>query len=148
VLAPHRCMGHFIRFIHNRDLAAESISYAYTRQLFIFSAPPGFLQDLSSRLKDVLRLPNHSTLALASDVKGLHASLPGEYGLHVRTSRRNTRSRLLLEPEYSGIRALLVRLRRNKWFYWNIPDAQAEEHAVMTAGSDITLFHMVCSYFF
>ena len=133
-------MGHFIRFIHNRDLAAESISYAYTRQMFILSARAGHLQGLSEKLCGLFRLPNHSTIAVAGNIKALHVSLPGEYGLEVRTTKRNNRTRLLSTDEYTHIHKLLDQLRKKKFFFWKIPDAQNGNHVVMIAGTDIFLF--------
>ena len=138
-------MGHFVRFIHNRDLAAESISYAYTRQMFILSAPPGHLQGLSARLDGLFKVPNHSSIAIANEIKALHASLPGEYGLQVCASKRNNRMRLLSRDEYSCIKSILDKLREKNWFKWNMPNAEQAAHVIMTAGTMINyvIIHVI-----
>lgn len=62
-------MGHFIRFIHNRDLAAENILTAYVRQRLILASPPGVVTRLFKRLQDNgFRLPERTMLTLANEV--------------------------------------------------------------------------------
>lgn len=56
-------MGHYIRFIHNRDLAAENIVTACVRTRFIMSAPPEAIMGLRGRLAALgIRLPPNSIL--------------------------------------------------------------------------------------
>lgn len=73
----HRCMGHLIRFVHNRDLAVENIVTAFTRQQFVCSSPPGVLERLSARLQDVGCLPKNSMIRLSNELVSLKGSLTG-----------------------------------------------------------------------
>lgn len=87
----HRAMGHFIRFINNRDLAAENIMTAYARQRVILDSAPGTIGALNARLHDLhLDLPKRSALVLAADLKKSFGSVAGEFTVTVTPSRRNS----------------------------------------------------------
>lgn len=89
-----RCMGYYIRFIHNRDLAAENIMTAYARQRLILDAPPGVLRSLLRRLhRDNVQvaLPSRSALSLVDQVLAIKGTLPGEFGCQIKRTRRNSR---------------------------------------------------------
>jgi len=79
-------MGWLIRFIHNRDLAAEGIMTAYVRHRVVLSVLPGTLESLGIRLKEAgLSLPVRSILSLASEVS-------------TNLSKRLSRSHITLHP--------------------------------------------------
>jgi hypothetical protein len=104
-----RCMGYFIRHIHNRDLAAENIMTAYVRMRVLLAAAPGSIQSLTTRLKDAgLAPPNsqRSFLRLASEHVRLRGSVPGEFGVHVRVSRRYARSTVHGPPVKETLKSL------------------------------------------
>ena len=83
-----RCMGHFIRFIHNRDLAGENIMTAYVRHRLVMSAPPGVVAGLVSRLQAMkLDLPKRSMLLL--ERTRARRNLAGMYTVQLQPSRRN-----------------------------------------------------------
>jgi hypothetical protein len=68
-LTYFRCMGYFIRFIHNRDLAAESIMKAYVRTRIVLASPAGYIEKFLRRLKARgVSLPKNSMLKLANEV--------------------------------------------------------------------------------
>ena len=68
-------MGHYIRFINNRDLAVENIMTAYVRTRLVLGSPAGYIGDLLRRLdKSGITLPQHSMLKLAQEVS--HPCLP------------------------------------------------------------------------
>ena len=85
-------MGYFIRFIHNRDLAAENIMTAYSRFRVILDSPPAFVFNLLKRLRQQGHsMPARSMLTTADELRAMRGQLPGEYGLDLRPSRRNSR---------------------------------------------------------
>jgi hypothetical protein len=87
-----RCMGYFIRFIHNRDLAGENILTAYVRHRVVMGAPAGAVHDLVGRLNRAgFPLPTTSLLLCASQLMRLQTSEPGRYTVAARPSRRNAR---------------------------------------------------------
>ena len=62
-------MGTFIRFIHNRDLAAENIVTAYVRIRILQASPPGVVSSLFQRLQDNgFQLPERTILSTATEV--------------------------------------------------------------------------------
>ena len=66
-----RTMGYFIRFIHNRDLAAENIVTAYTRFRYLLHAASaaGRIESLHAKIsKTGLELPRRSMLQQATKV--------------------------------------------------------------------------------
>lgn len=85
-----RCMGWLIRFIHNRDLAAENIVTAYTRQRFVLSAPQEALQSLHTKMEQAgLTLPARSLLNSTKKVLLQKGALAGEFAVDVsRNSRK------------------------------------------------------------
>lgn len=88
-----RCMGWLIRFIHNRDLAAENIITAYTRQCVLLSFPPHFLAELHCKLEETdVKLPARSLLKMIADYH-LHIDgvRPGSYNQRIKPSRRNSK---------------------------------------------------------
>lgn len=85
-------MGYFIRFIHCRDLAAENITTSYTRFRLLLDSAPGSVAKLLARLTDAgFTLPARSMLRSASDVLLSRGQLPGEFGVAIAPSRRNSR---------------------------------------------------------
>lgn len=65
-------MGYLIRFIHNRDLAAENIVTASIRTKFLLQAPSEALNGLRQRLENAnIRLHPNSMLHTASQVGAL-----------------------------------------------------------------------------
>lgn len=84
-------MGYFIRFIHNRDLAAENLARAVVRTRFLLDSPPGALQGILTRLSAAgLPLPSLSLLTLAADIRAVRGALPGEGKVEFLPSRRNS----------------------------------------------------------
>ena len=62
-------MGYLIRFIHNRDLAAENIVTAYIRSQFLLQAPAQAITGLRQRFESAnMRLNPNSMLHTASEV--------------------------------------------------------------------------------
>lgn len=64
-------MGHFIRHIHNRDLASENIMTAYVRLQVMMASAPGSIKALLARLKDAgldLGADRRSHITLATEV--------------------------------------------------------------------------------
>jgi hypothetical protein len=107
-------MGHYIRFIHNRDLAAENIMTACVRNSFLLSAPEGTLGKLYEKMTRLrLPVPENSALVTADQRKAVHSSLPGEYGLQVKLTQRNHRARTLPVPVRNGIKRALFPVRRS-----------------------------------
>ena len=85
-------MGVIIRYIHNRDLAAENIMTAIVRQRLVLDLAPGAVCGLLERLQNLgVPLPYRSSLSLAGEVARLRGSVPGAYALELRESRRNSR---------------------------------------------------------
>lgn len=87
-------MGHFIRHIHNRDLAAENIATAYLRLRVLLSCPPGAISELQMRQVDAgIHMPprQNSLLRLATQHVHFRGSVAGEYGVSVKLNRRSGR---------------------------------------------------------
>jgi hypothetical protein len=85
-----RCMGYFIRFIHNRDLAAENIMTAYCRSRFILDAYPGAVFSLLAKVKALgLQLPKRSTITSAAEILKIRGDLPGDFKVSVKPTKRN-----------------------------------------------------------
>jgi hypothetical protein len=71
-------MGRLIRFIHNRDLAAENIVTAYVRQRFLLAAPAGAVDSAIARFKACgLAIAPHSCMQLAHEVMKLRGAAAG-----------------------------------------------------------------------
>lgn len=86
-----RCMGYFIRFVHNKDLAAENIMTAYVRLRVILASAPGSILTIKQRLLDAgFALPSQSLLFEAADFEDILSTIPGTYQVAYRESRRNT----------------------------------------------------------
>jgi hypothetical protein len=82
-------MGWLIRFIHNRDLAAENIVTAYMRQRFVLAAPAEALDSLQRKLdKAGMVLPVRSLLNNATRVVQQRGSLAGAYEVDVPRNER------------------------------------------------------------
>ena len=83
-------MGYYIRFIHNRDLAAENIARAAVRSRFVLDAPPGAIAELLHTLgRAEYSLPSSSILAVCQDIKNDRGELPGAYTAELKRTRRN-----------------------------------------------------------
>ena len=98
-------MGYFIRFIHNRDLACENIMTSYCRFRLVLDSAPGAVTDILDRVEGAnLRLSAHSFLKTAGELRRLRGQLPGEFGVDLKVSRRNSR-----EFNYDDLPPSLVR---------------------------------------
>jgi hypothetical protein len=72
-----RCMGFYIRFIKNRDLAIENIVSAYSRATLVIGAPPGIVQSAYLRQRALgMSNQNQSLLQVANEVQVSHQYLP------------------------------------------------------------------------
>ncbi len=66
---------------------------SYSRLRLILDSHPGAIYSLNTRITQAgLSLPDRSMVVLASEVKELRGSLPGEYAVAFRPSRRNQRT--------------------------------------------------------
>ena len=102
-------MGHYIRFIHNRDLAGENIVTACVRSRMILSSPAGVIDSLLRRLKAMgFTLPAKSILSQADHVQSMRGDIPGAYASRLQNTRRNTRA----GPTPPPVEADLARLLR------------------------------------
>ena len=134
-----RSMGHFIRFINNRDLAVENIMTAYVRWCMVRDCEPGYASSLAERLRESgCPLPKRSILRVSSEAALLVEAVPGVYGVHTTPSRRNSRSCVWVEcardrsAVESRIRSdveSILRRTRNEY----IPD-YTEPYLKLTAG--------------
>jgi hypothetical protein len=107
-------MGYFIRFIHNRDLAAENIMTAYCRSSLIRDSHPGAVQALLAKLKRAgYSLPKRSMLTLAGELIRLRGDLPGEFGMSLTKSRRHRKLIRASPVLLRDVKALLRRGRSN-----------------------------------
>jgi hypothetical protein len=87
-----RAMGHYIRFINNRDLAGENIVTACVRSRLILGSPAGVISSLLARMSELdVALPKRSTLALAGDITAARGETPGAFACEVKRTRRNSR---------------------------------------------------------
>ncbi len=106
-------MGHFIRFIHNRDLAGENIMTAYVRHRLVLGTPPGVVASLVSRLKSMdLDLPKRSMLLLER-TRG-RRNLAGMYTVHLQPSRRNMKP--ILGDDKRAVLTQAITVLRNAGF--------------------------------
>lgn len=132
-------MGYLIRFINNRDLAPENIMTAAVRTRLILDSPPGTISSLFKRLKAMdCPIPARSVIGLADELTRLRGRIPGEYALHLKPSRRN--SRLCDQvtdgaPEFKAAVKLLQSLGYPRAYR---PNADGAMH-VMIAGMFISL---------
>ena len=107
-------MGYFIRFIHNRDLAAENIMTAYCRSSLIRDCYPGAVQALLAKLKRAgYALPKRSMLTLAGELILLRGDLPGEFGMSLTKSRRHGKLIRASPGLLRDVKSLLRRGRAN-----------------------------------
>ena len=84
-----RCMGYIIRFIHNRDLAAENIMTAYCRLRLVLDSPPRSISNIMEKFSRIeARLPYDSMLSISRETTRIRAGLPGEYSYSIQASRR------------------------------------------------------------
>ena len=96
-----RCMGYFIRHIHNRDLAAENIATAYLRLRVLLSCAPSSIAELQRRVIDAgLGMPPHqnSLLRVASQHVQIRGDVVGEFGVSLKLHRRYGREREKTHP--------------------------------------------------
>jgi hypothetical protein len=88
-----RMMGYIIRFIHNRDLAAENIMTAYCRLRLVLDSPPRAVTNLMDKLKSQTHvLPYNSMLSIANEIARIRQGQPGVYSYYSNATRRNSRS--------------------------------------------------------
>jgi hypothetical protein len=70
-----RTVGHFIRFVHNRDLAVENIVTAYVRHRVVLDNVPGAASDFRERtFAEGLLLPVRSLLESATDISVIYSN--------------------------------------------------------------------------
>ena len=141
-------MGHYIRFIKNRDLAAENIMTTAVRvRLAILGSPPGCISSLIHRLREIsIPLPQRSSIALADEVKTLRGDLPGEFSMQLRSSRRNTMSFVISDTSAlpTGVGNLLRSLHHPHTYR---PDTSAS-HKSMIAGTNTSTLCTSCRHVF
>jgi hypothetical protein len=107
----YRCMGHFIRFIHNRDLAAENIMTAYCRSSLIRDCFPGTVKSLLEKIvRSGYHLPKRSMLTSADELIRLRGDVPGEFGMTLSTARRNIKIITAGQPLIRAVRRHLQRV--------------------------------------
>ncbi len=113
-----RCMGYIIRFIHNRDLAAENIMTAYCRLRLVLDSPPHSVSNIMDKLSGLeASLPYDSMLSISRETAKIRAGLPGEYSYSVQATRRCCvrRAYTVVPTEYKCItvcvKKLLVHLK-------------------------------------
>ena len=95
IILTYRAMGYFIRFIHNRDLAAENIMTAYCRFRLVLDSCPGSIFSVTARLKEAgIKLPQNSMLKLAT---GDLLDKPGAFNATYKPSRRNSKNPFVSE---------------------------------------------------
>ena len=88
-----RMMGYIIRFIHNRDLAAENIMTAYCRLRLVLDSPPRAVANLMDKLKlQAHMFTYNSMLSISNEISRIQQGQPGVYSYHINATRRNTRS--------------------------------------------------------
>ena len=64
-----RCMGYFIRFIHNRDLAVENIMTANCRLRAVLNSPHHLVKTILRRRQSLgLSTPNNSILKIVAEI--------------------------------------------------------------------------------
>jgi hypothetical protein len=127
-------MGHYIRFINNRDLATENIMRSAVRVQLVLSSPPGCISSLIKRLRSIpIALPKRSSITLADELKTIRGNLPGEYALQLRPSRRNTKPYTISDtsPLLGLVGALMRSLHHPRTY---LPD-QSASHSAMIAGT-------------
>ena len=132
-------MGHYIRFIKNRDLAAENIMRTAVRIQLVLSSPPGCISSLIKRLRLIpIVLPKRSSISLADDLQTIRGNLPGEYALQLRSSRRNTKMYTFsgTSPLPQLVGALLRSLHHPHTY---LPDMDVP-HTAMIAGKLVYIF--------
>ena len=94
--ARNRCVGWLIRFIHNRDLAAENIAAALARGSALYSMPTALTQAMRTRLDAVGAVPGaRSVLRSVKQLVAAGGPSPGMRLVGLRRTRRNTCSREL-----------------------------------------------------
>jgi hypothetical protein len=133
VFVCRRCMGVLIRHIHNRDLAAENIMTAYVRMRMMMSCSPGSIGVMLGRLDAAgitLASDRRSMLVLAHDMVRARGSVAGDYGVHVKNSRRNSKT---TTNQPAVVRALL-RLGRNLVPVFRFDDGDEGKYVRLTAG--------------
>ena len=143
-----RAVGYFIRFINNRDLAAENIMTAYSRLRLILDSKPGTIYSLNKRLKMAgLLTPERSMITLADDIRVIRGSLPGEYDFSFHPSRRNHRMYHPEEKEGLGCKAIyddIIKLLRKMKYPATYKPVWGPGWSMMTAG---TSYYSIFSYF-
>jgi hypothetical protein len=83
-------MGYFIRFIHNRDMAAENIMTASCRLRAVLNSPPTLVKKVLSRMQSRnIHIPDNSILKLVADTQ--IKTRPGNTEVVLVRSRRNSK---------------------------------------------------------
>jgi len=108
-------MGWLIRYIHNRDLAAENIVTAYIRQCFVLAAPAEALDSLLAKLEKAgMALPMRSLLNNAKRVIKQKQGLAGAYAVELNRNARTERVVDLTSSSYATSMATTTREVANK----------------------------------
>lgn len=103
----HRCVGWLIRFIHNRDLAAENIATALARASALYSIPETVAHSMRARMDAVGAVPGQrSVMRSVKDIMAATGPATGMRLVHLRQSRRNTVQRVLSESLAAVLQAL------------------------------------------
>ena len=121
-------MGHLIRFIHNRDLAAENIMTAACRQRALLNSPPVYAERLLRRAESrSINLPENSTLKLI--LKPNPGIRPGNTEVVAQPSRRNSK-KLRLTPDFlNAAKGVYKELKEHR--SWEVTGVQ---HTTLTSG--------------
>jgi len=103
-------MGWLIRYIHNRDLAAENIMTAYVRQRFVMAAPAEALDSLHAKLEKAgLSLPVRSLLNNVKQIFKKKQCLAGAYKVELNRNARKERVVDLTSSSYAPSMAATTR---------------------------------------
>ena len=113
---------------------------SYSRLRLILDSHPGAIYSLNTRITQAgLSLPDRSMVVLASEVKDLRGSLPGEYAVSFRPSRRNQRKYNPQDyDEGKDIYDDMVRLLRKLNYPSSYKPRWDSSWSVMTSGSIFT----------
>jgi hypothetical protein len=102
-------MGYFIRFIHNRDMAAENIMTASCRLRAVLNSPPTLVKKVLSRMQSRnIHIPDNSILKLVADTQ--IKTRPGNTEVILVRSRRNSKGVQLTKEFLAKARLVYTKL--------------------------------------
>jgi hypothetical protein len=106
-------MGTLIRYINNRDLALENIVAALVRFRFVLGAPDGCILSTAKHMESN-GYPLHWRSIIWTATKFANdGSRPGDYGIFLKSSRRN--SKVVNMQATSRLAACTALLRDTAW---------------------------------